>query len=112
MTIYKVPMTLTVNCIAIIEAGSPDGALTDIKTMLDFNGSEFEDCEGLLFDSDHGVEITEATQVGQPSFGAVIEAEDQDGDGTEEEPADDEKEDNSAPETSGEATPPTDRDLK
>lgn len=108
--IYKVPMTLTVNCVVIAEAATPEGAITLLKTSLNFNSSEFEDCEGLLFEPDLGIEVTEAEQIGEPSFGAVTVAEDQD-DGTGE-PDEAEELEDQAPETGGEATPPKGTDLK
>lgn len=96
---YKVPVTLTINFDAFIDAGSPDGALTDIKTMLDFNGDALEDTEGLLFGEDEDVTVENATAIGQPSFGAVEEA------------PEESDEDESSGTDSDEATPPK-PDLK
>lgn len=103
---YKVPVTITISFDAFIEAGSPDGALTNLTTILELNGDEFEDTEGLLFEEDSGIEIENSVLAAAPSFGAVEEAPDTGSDDTEtetEEPDDEAKE---------EATPPTPRDLK
>jgi hypothetical protein len=111
--LYKVPMTITISFVATLEAGSPEGALTDLKTYLDFSGDEFEDTEDLLFASDTGVEISESILTGEPSFGVVEESSETDDGFDKEEEAEDEEDnaltdEDSAPATSDEATPPKD----
>jgi len=95
MALFKIPVTLTISCEVAIEAATADGAVTLLKTSLDFNGDEFADCEGLLFDdSDTGIEVTNAALTAEPSLGAAEEITDED--------------ETSEPE----ATPPTETDLK
>lgn len=108
---YKVPVTITISFDAFIEAGSPDGALTNLTTILELNGDEFENTEGLLFEEDSGIEIENSVLAAAPSFGAVEEAPDTatEGDGDEAQEDGDEKDD---PTAESDATPPTPRDLK
>lgn len=86
---YKVPVTITISFDAFIEAGSPDGALTNLTTILELNGDEFENTEGLLFEEDSGIEIENSSLAAPPSFGVVEEAPEGNEDGLEDEAVED-----------------------